>query len=196
MELIELQNIWQQYDKKISENMTLNKEILRRMLQSKPEKRITWIKLKAGFKLILPIVIISVMMIPNLVFRNEISFYTGILLFGGFALITYYWAIRYYLLINKVDFNNPVTLIKKDIKQVEKYKIKVTKFSYIFAPFGLTGVFLMANIPILSKHSLLPISLIILVFLFSIYITFKFSIFERFAKINKEIEEIEKLENK
>jgi hypothetical protein len=196
MELIELQNIWQQYDKKISENMTLNKEILRRMLQSKPEKRITWIKLKAGFNLILPIVIISVMMVPNVVFRNEISFYTGILLFGSFALITYYWAIRYYLLINKVDFKNPVTLIKKDIKQVEKYKIKVTKFSYIFAPFGLTGVFLMANIPILSKHSLLPISLIILVFLFSIYITFKFSIFERFAKINKEIEEIEKLENK
>ena len=194
MELIELQNIWQQYDKKISENMTLNKEILRRMLQSKPEKRITWIKLKAGFNLILPIVIISFMMVPNVVFRNEISFYTGVLLFGSFALITYYWAIRYYLLINKVDFNNPITLIKKDIKQVEKYKIKVTKFSYIFAPFGLTGVFLMANMPILSKHSLLPISLIFIVFLFSIYITFKFSIFERFAKINKEIEEIEKLE--
>jgi len=163
-------------------------------LQSKPEKRITWIKLKAGFNLILPIVIISFMMVPNVVFRNEISFYTGVLLFGSFALITYYWAIRYYLLINKVDFNNPITLIKKDIKQVEKYKIKVTKFSYIFAPFGLTGVFLMANMPILSKHSLLPISLIFIVFLFSIYITFKFSIFERFAKINKEIEEIEKLE--
>ena len=73
MELIELQNIWQQYDKKISENMNLNKEILRRLLQSKPEKTITWIKLKAGFNLILPIVIISVMMIPNVVFRNEIS---------------------------------------------------------------------------------------------------------------------------
>ncbi len=196
MELIELQNIWQQYDKKMSENINLNKEILRKLLQSKPEKTITWVKLKAGFNLILPIVIISLMMIPNVVFRNEISFYTGVLLFASFALVTYYWAIRYYLLLNKIDFNNPITLIKKDVKQVEKYKIKVTKFSYIFAPFGLTGVFLIANMPILSKHSILPISLIILVFLFSIYITFKFSIFERFAKINREIEEIEKLENK
>jgi hypothetical protein len=195
MELIELQNIWQQYDKKISENITLNKEILRRMLQSKPEKTITWIKLKAGFNLILPIVIISVMMIPNVVFRNEISFYIGFLLFTSFALITYYWAIRYYLLLNKIDFNSPITLIKKDIKQVEKYKIKVNKFSYIFAPFGITGVFLIANIPILSKHSILPFSLILLVFVSSIYITFKYSIIERFAKINKEIEEIEKLEN-
>ena len=196
MELIELQNIWQQYDKKISENINLNKEILRRMLQSKPEKTITWIKLKVVFNLILPIVIISVMMIPNVVFRNEISFYTGLLLFASFALITYYWNIQYYLILNKIDFNNPITSIKKDIKQIEKYKIKVTKFSYILAPFGLTGVFLIANMLILSKHSILPISLIILVFLFSVYITFKFSIFERFAKINKEIEEIEKLENK
>jgi hypothetical protein len=196
MELIELQNIWQQYDKKISENMNLNKEILRRLLQSKPEKTITWIKLKAGFNLILPIVIISVMMIPNVVFRNEISFYTGFLLFTSFALITYYWAIRYYLLLNKIDFNNTITSIKKDIKQVEKYKIKVTKFSYLFAPFGLTGVFLIADMPLFSKHSILPISLILIVFLFSIYITFKYSIFERFAKINREIEEIEKLEIK
>jgi hypothetical protein len=194
MELIELQSIWQQYDKKISENINLNKEILRRMLQSKPEKMVSWIKLKAGFNLILPIVIISLMMVPNVVFRNEISFYTGFTLFASFGLITYYWAIRYYFLLNKIDFNNPVTLIKKDIKQVEKYKIKVTKFSYFFAPFGITGIFLMANIPILSKHSILPISLIILVFLFSIYISFKFAIFERFAKINKEIEEMEKLE--
>jgi len=196
MELIELQNIWQQYDKKLSENMNLNKEILRRLLQSKPEKKITWIKLKAGFNLILPIVIISVMMIPNVVFRNDISFYTGFLLFASFALITYYWAIRYYLLLKKIDFNNPITLIKKDINLVEKYKIKVTKFSYIFAPFGLTGVFLIADMPLFSKHSILPISLILIVFLFSIYITFKYSIFERFAKINREIEELEKLENK
>ena len=117
-------------------------------------------------------------------------------LFTSFALITYYWAIRYYLLLNKIDFNNTITSIKKDIKQVEKYKIKVTKFSYLFAPFGLTGVFLIADMPLFSKHSILPISLILIVFLFSIYITFKYSIFERFAKINREIEEIEKLEIK
>ena len=50
MELLELQNIWQEYDKKISENTRLNKEILRLMLISKPQKRLNWIKIKAGFK--------------------------------------------------------------------------------------------------------------------------------------------------
>jgi hypothetical protein len=194
MELIELQNIWQQYDKKLSENTRLNKEILKMMLKSKPEKRVTWIKLKAAFNLILPIVIILAIMIPRVEFRNETSFYVGFLLFGPFALLTYYWAIRYYLLINKIDFNNSIATIKKNIKEVEKYKIKMTKFGYIFGPFAMTGVFLIANIPILSKHSFLPISLIIFVFIISIYVTFKYSIFERFKKINMEIDEIEQLE--
>lgn len=194
MELVELQNMWQQYDKKLSENITLNKEILRKMLQSKPEKMLNWIKLKAAFNLILPIVIILFMMIPNVVFRNEINFYSGIFLFGSFGILTYYWAIRYYLFLNKIDFNKKVTLLKKDINQAEKYKIKVTKFSYILAPFGITGIFFIANIPILSRQSLLPLTLIILVFISSIYITFKYSIFERYAKINQEINEIENLE--
>jgi hypothetical protein len=194
MELTELQNIWQQYDKKLSENTRLNKEILKMMLKSKPEKKVTRIKLKAAFNLIFPIVIILAILVPRVEFRNETSFYVGFLLFGPFALITYYWEIRYYLLINKIDFNNSITTIKKKIKEVEKYKIKMTKFGYIFSPFAMTGVFLIANIPIISKHSLLPISLIISVFIFSIYVTFKYSIFERFKKLNMEIDEIEQLE--
>jgi hypothetical protein len=194
MELIELQNIWQQYDKKLSENTRLNKEILKMMLKSKPEKRVTWIKITAAWRLLLPIVIILVMMVPRVEFRNETSFYVGFLLFGPFALLTYYWAIRYYLLINKIDFSNTVATIKKNIKEVEKYKIKMTKYGCILSPFGLIGVFLIANIPILSKHSLLPISLIISVFIISLYVTFKYSIFERFKKLNMEIDEIEQLE--
>jgi hypothetical protein len=194
MELTELQNIWQQYDKKISENTRLNKEILKRILKSKPEKRVTRIKLNAAFNLILPFILILGIMVPRVEFRNETSFYVGFLLFVPFALLTYYWAIKYYLMINKIDFNDSITSIKRNIKEVEKYKIKMTKFGYIFSPFAMTGVFLIANIPILSKQSFLPISLIISVFIISIYITFKYSIFERFKTINREIEEIEQLE--
>jgi hypothetical protein len=194
MELTELQNIWQEYDKKLSQNTRLNKEILIMMLKSKPQKRVTWIKLKAAFNLILPIILILGIWVPRVEFRNETSFYVGFLLFGPFALLTYYWAIRYYLLINKIDYNNSITAIKKNIKEIEKYKIKMTKFGYIFAPFAMTGVFLIANIPILSKDSFLPISLIIIVMGISIYCTFKYSIFERFRKLNMEIEEIEQLE--
>ena len=194
MELLELQNIWQEYDKKLSESTHLNKEILRNMLQSKPEKRLNWIKLKAGVNLVLPIVIVLLVLVPRIVFRNDIDFYIGISLFGIVSLTMYYWAIKYYFLIGKVDFASAITVIRKDINMIEKYKIRITRLSYIFMPFALIGIFLIAQIPILSKKSFLPISLIVLVMIISIYYTFKYSIFERFRKINKEIDEIEQLE--
>jgi hypothetical protein len=194
MELTELQNMWQQYDKKISENTRLNKEILKMMLKSKPERKVTWIKLKAAFNLIFPIVIILAILVPGVEFRNEAGFFVGFLLFVPFALLTYYWGIRYYLLINKIDFNNSIATTKKNIKEVEKYKIKITKFGYVFSPFAMIGVFLIAKIPILSSQSVLPITLIISVFVVSLYVTFKYSIFERFRKLNMEIEELEQLE--
>jgi F0F1-type ATP synthase membrane subunit b/b' len=42
--------------------------------------------------------------------------------------------------------------------------------------------------------SMIPLILMILVFLSSMYITFKYSIYERFKKLNKDIDEIERLE--
>jgi len=194
MELIELQNIWGQYDKKLTENTRLNKEILRRMLISKPEKRLNWIKISAGFNLILPIVLILLVLVPHIQFRSSIDFYLGLGLFSAFSLITYIWAIRYYLLICKIDFSEPILAIKKEIAELEKYKIKMTRIGYIFAPFAMIGIFIMAQIPIFSINSIVPFSLIILVMITSIYYTFKYSIYERFRKLNLEIKEIEELE--
>ena len=57
MELSELQNIWQEYDKKISENTRINKEILRLILLEKPRKRLNWIKIKAGTWLFSPVIV-------------------------------------------------------------------------------------------------------------------------------------------
>ncbi|HKL71016.1 MAG TPA: hypothetical protein VJ855_00050, partial [Marinilabiliaceae bacterium] len=80
------------------------------------------------------------------------------------------------------------------VKQIEKYKIKLNKLGYILMPFGIIGIFLMGNFPLFSESSILPISLIIIVMVVSIFYTFKYSISEQFKKLNMEIEEIENLE--
>jgi len=61
MELLELQNIWNQYDKKISENIRLNKDILRKMLLTKTEKRLNRIKVEAGIRLALSLLLAPTM---------------------------------------------------------------------------------------------------------------------------------------
>jgi hypothetical protein len=194
MELVELQAIWQQYDKNILESTKINKEVLKRILISKPEKRLNWEKIKAGFSLILPIVLVFLILVPNIKYRLSIDFYVGVFMFGMVFSVLYYWSVRYYLLIGRIDFSSSVTLIKKNIKQLEKYKIKLKRLGFIIMPFGLIGIYLLGEFPVFSKDSILPISLIILVMIISIYYTFKYSIFEQFKILNREIEEVEKLE--
>jgi len=194
MELTELKEMWQQNDKKLSENTRINKEVLKRMLISKPEKRIHGEKIKTGVNLILPVALILLILVPNIQYRSSFDFYIGMLLFGAVSSLIYYWTIRYYMLIRNIDFSSSVTLIKKNIKKLEKYKIKLKKLGYVLMPFGITGIFLMGKIPLFSTESILPVTLIVLVMIVSIYYTFKYSIFEQFQKLNSEIKALEELE--
>ena len=194
MEFTDLQAMWLKHDNSLSENTKINKEILKQILITKPVIRINWEKIKASVNLTLPIALILFILVPNIHFRSSIDFYIGSFMFGAVFILIYYWSARYYLLISKIDFSNSITLIKRNIKQLEKYKIKLKRLGYILMPFGIIGIFIMGDFPFFSKESILPISLIVLVMVLSIYFTFKYSIFEQFRKLDKEIDELEKLE--
>ena len=196
MELTELQNIWQQYDKKISENTRLNKEILRLMLLSKPKRQLSWIKIKAGFFVLSPILLVLFILVLNVQFSITTNFYIGLSLFLPIYTITYIWDIRYFKLIRIIDFSKPVLSIKKQIAELEKYKIKKTRIRYILMPFAMIGFLLMIIHKITISYnlvSILPLLLIILVYISSLFFTFKYSIYEQFNKLNKDIDEIEQL---
>jgi hypothetical protein len=197
MELSELQNIWQEYDRKISQNTRLNKEILRLMLISKPERRLNWIKIRAGFNLIYPLVAVILIFVLDVQFFISVRFYIGLAMFASVCVITYIWDVEYFKLIRKINFSMPVLTLKKEIAQLEKYKIIKTRMRYILGPVAMAG-FLMMIIHKLNFSldflSFLPVILVILVFFASMYITFQYSIYERFKKLNKYIDEIEQLE--
>jgi len=197
MELAELQDIWQEYDKKISENTRLNKEILRLILLSKPQKRLNWIKIKAGLNIFSPILFLMLVLVLDVQFNSTINFYIGLGIFLPVYAITYIWDIRYFKLIRAIDFSMPVLSTKKVIAELEKYKIKTTRLRYLLMPFAMIGFLLMIIHKITFSFnlvSIIPLLLIILVFISSMYFTFKYSIYERFRKLNKEIDDLEQLE--
>jgi len=197
MELTELQNIWQEYDKKISENTRLNKEILRLIMLEKPRRRINWIKIKAGLWIFSPVLFVFLILILNVQFNISTRFFIGLGLFLPVYIITYIWDIRYFKLIRGIDFAMPVLYIRKVITELEKYKIKTTKIRYLLMPLAMAGFLLMIIHKITFSFdflSILPLLLIVLVFFSSMYFTFKYSIYERFMKLNKDIDEIEQLE--
>ena len=197
MELTELQNMWKEYDKKISENTRLNKEILKLMLLSKPQRKLNWIKIKAGLNIFSPILFVALILVLNIQFSITTRFYIGLSLFLPIYAITYVWDIKYFNLIRNIDFSMPVLSIKKVIAELEKYKIKTTRIRYFLMPVAMIGFILMIIKKInvsLNFLSFVPLILIIIVFISSMYFTFKFSIYERFRKLNKDIDEIERLE--
>lgn len=197
MELSELQNLWQEYDKKLSENTRINKEILRLILLEKPRKRLNWIKLKAGTWLFSPVLFVFLILILDVQFNISTRFFIGLGLFLPVIVITYFWDIKYFTLISGIDFTMPVLSIKKVITELQKYKLKTTKIRYLLMPLAMTGFLLMIIHKITIKldfFSILPLLLIVLVFFSSMYFTFKYSIYERYKKLNKDIDEIVQLE--
>jgi hypothetical protein len=194
MELAELQNLWTKQDEKMKENIRLNREILRQLLLKKPEKRIAWIKFHSIFELILPLILLPIF-IPRMQFSDEFAFYLGAFLFGAFCITTYIWAIRYFVLVMKIDFSCSIIQLKRQIAELEKNKLKTKKLGLLLFPIVLIVIFILGGFTIneFTLFSMLPILLIFIVFIASVYITFKYSIFERFRKLNQEIKELEKL---
>ena len=158
------------------------------------EKKVNWIKVRAILSLIIPIPLIIFIAVPRLEFSTGAKFIIGILLFGLPSVIGYYWAIRYFLLVEKVDFSKPMTSVRKHLIEVEKFKTKITKLGYILSPFVITGIFLSGNIPFFSVKMIPFHLLVLLIFASSVFIAFKHGILKTLKRINKEIEDIMKLE--
>jgi len=195
MELIELENIWKEQDKKITNSISLNKEILRRMLIARPEKRLNWIKIKAGFNVLSPIILPLLLMIMKVQFQLTTQFYIGLSIFSIIYLTIYIWDVKYFLLIRKIDFSDSILVIKKSLAILEKYMIKKTRFRYVLMPFAIIGIFLMLfQKLVFNIESIIFFILVVLVFLSSLYYTFKYSVFERFKILNKEIKEVESID--
>ncbi len=197
MELDELQAMWQQYDHRLTENIRLNKEILKKMLKARPERRINWVTLQTGASLLLtPFILLIIFSFSEIKLNIGIHLFLGIFMFGGCCLVGYFWSVKHFLLLRKINFINPVTTTRKDINQFEKCNTKSLKMGYSLMPFGIIGVFLMFDMHFptpVSLYALTPLLLCFVVMIVSLYFRLKWKNWW-FKKLNAELDEIEELE--
>jgi hypothetical protein len=194
MELEDLKTIWSQHEKMLVENTVLNRELLMKVLIKNTEKRIDWLKIRSLVGLILPFVLIVLIVIPRIQFTLELDVLIGLILFVPLYIISYTWAIKLYLYIERLNLNGPVTTVSKQLKLVEKYKLKTTKENYILAPFMVVGIFLSAGIPFLSAKMIPFYVLMVVSFLIGMYVRSKYGLVAQVRRIEEEIEEISRLE--
>lgn len=194
MELDELKSAWSQHEKMLLKNTVLNRELLLKVLKQNSEKRIDWLKIRALAALLLPFILLVFIVLPRIQFTLDLKVVTGFILFLPVYIISYSWAIKLYIYIESVNPNSPLTIVSKQLKLVQKYKLKTTRDNYILAPFMLAGIFLCAGIPFLSSKMILFYALMVISFLIGFYVRSKYGLIAQLRKIEKEIAEIPKLE--
>lgn len=194
MDLTALENIWKEHDRKLAHNTRLNKEILKRLLIKSPHKRINWMKFWSVYRLFDPLILLLIVAFANFRFTDGNRFYVGLSLFTISYVVFYITNVKYYLLIREINFSDKILILKKKIAELEKLKLRITQIRYIFMPFAIISAFLLFKKIEMNTDSLIFLGLIILVYLCSLYYAFKYSVSERFKKLNKEIDDVENLE--
>ncbi len=194
MELEELKTIWAQHEKMLVDHTVLNKQVLIKLLSVNTERRMDWLKIRSLVAVILPLPLYIFIVLPRIQFTWKPDVVIGILLFASISVITYIWAIKLYLRIERLHLNGPVTTVSKQLRLVEQYKLKITRYGYMLAPLMIIGIFLSAGIPFLSEKMIPFYAAMAVVFLISLYVRSKHGLLAQIRKIDKEIEEISKLE--
>ena len=199
MEWTELQVMWQQYDARLTENTRINKEILKRIIRRKPERRVNWVRFQSGVGLLwIPIFLLLffAVLIPasHIEFNHGLALYLGIFLYGGGVLLGYYWSINYFMLLRNIDFSHSVITTRKNLMQLEKYQTKtLRRGSYLLMPFAFIGIILIFNLQLFTKENTLGSSLILVMMVALMYYKFRWKNWW-FKKLNAELDEIEQLE--
>lgn len=182
------------HEKLLVESTRINRELFKKLLVTNSAKRIDWLRVRMLISLILPLPLIVLIVIPNIEFTLTIDLIVGLALFVPLYVISYIWAIRLYLLVEKINFNEPVLNVSRQLRLVEKYKLRIKKYGLILAPFMVIGIFLSAGISILSVKMIPFYALMVIVFLISSYVRSKHGLVAQIRKIDRDLDEILQLE--
>lgn len=198
MELTELENIIREYDKKIDKNIAFNRDVLKRILSDKSNKHMRIERLKAVYQLwsllLLPCFIAIIIEVMNMRINFTLNFYIGIGLFIPIFLFVWSLNIKHYRLIRKINFSMPITVVKKQIAELERYSIWMTKTRNMLMSLLILGM-LLIFIPqnVCNVEYVILLVLVVLVFLASSFYR-NYSVRERYRVLKEEIEEMEVLE--
>jgi len=199
METNELQEMWSNFDKKISENTRLNKEILKRMLVSKSERRFSKVIIKVGIEIIVVIIMLFYFFVKHVSFQPTIVFYLGLAIFVAAIGIPIIGHFRYFLLLYKINFSESVLSLKKKIIESERLKEKNIKHDRFMVLLILISAWFISQdfkdmIMLHSKIFGEPLFVVSVIVSAIVVLTIKHFRDRTLDRLNSELSEIEELE--
>jgi hypothetical protein len=147
MELEDLKNVWEQYDKKLVGNLKLNEELLKKMNLDKSKHEISGRLKYEVFSLIGNVLFSLYLAVSTFKYSSDIMLLIpGIISFGLLVLVLIFCATRIKSLLEIDFYNSTVVTLQKALNSFQLRYFKINKYELYLFP-----VFLITIIPIMAK---------------------------------------------
>ncbi|MEG1607127.1 MAG: hypothetical protein RR066_05525 [Mucinivorans sp.] len=197
MELVELEKLLQDCDSRLTQEVTINRDALRKLLIAKPQKMMKMERFKVIYQLVGPFLLVGllaiVMSLADIQLTIASNFYIGLGLFAPTFLFLWSLQIRHYLLIRQVDFSAPIVLVEKQMAILERYALWVMRVRNLCMPLAIAGmllIFIPQSVDVF--YFVIMVLLVALVFTVSAFYH-NYSLKQRYAALNHEIAELDAL---
>lgn len=202
MELDDLKGAWTQYDKKLSKNLKLNEELLKKITKNNSKQELQKpinmgiISLIVMFLVGVYITFISIQYIAELKFSLPGFFSVFI---GSFNILISIMTINRYLSIDYIG--SPIVKLRKDITKLNMFILRTRKYEFFIAPFTVISILpiiykSIANVDIyndIKKFTLEVLFIICISFTIGIFYN-KYFVDRKISNANRILEELEKFE--
>lgn len=135
MELDDLKNTWSQYDKKLSDNLRLNEELIRKMNLNTSRREMQKILIYEIISIVVSVATIAYILSLSIYYINQLRF--GIPGFVSIGVIMFYLIfgiIRTNGLLNIDYYGSPVVEVQKQILLLKRKSLYFRKFELILLP--------------------------------------------------------------
>lgn len=147
MELDDLKNIWSQYDKKLSDNLKLNEELLRKMNLNSSKREMQKLLIFELLGIVIGFLTILFTLLISIYYINYLRFsIPGFIAIGALMICLIFGIIRTKRLLHIDYYGSAVVKVQGEILRLKRKSLLFRKYEFILMP-----LFVLPLLPILFK---------------------------------------------
>jgi Zn-dependent protease with chaperone function len=134
MELQDLKDRWNDYDRKLEANLRLNTQLLRELALNRVGSSLKWLSRKIVFELLIDLVAIFALGTFTANHLGEPRFLVPALALDLFVIGFVAWSIRQWAEIGSLDYGEPIVTIQRKLELLRIDRIRMTKWVLLLSP--------------------------------------------------------------
>jgi ABC-type polysaccharide/polyol phosphate export permease len=190
MEIDKIKKCWKEEDRRISENININKKASFQKLHSSYNRIRAWRLVRIiQWCIVIPLFFVLAIF-PNMKNDGSTLFYIALVLL---ILITLSFCISYiyhYVYLSKIDFAGSISEVQKKIFHSEMLDKKIYLFRFIFLLIAFLCAFKIFGVSSLESEKIMITALIAFMMIYTLIVRLKFIIPKEYSNIKSSLDEM------